>query len=442
MAQRARPHVAARSRIALAFSNDGEICTGSRGCPHDALRRLRSRRRRFRRARHGRGFKPDRHLGHGRLVGHRWLIGHRRRARHRGHVDDAAREPARRSARGLSATGHATVPAAGQAEGRFSTQPPSLKESNCALRTGDAFVAAVAKGAASSPSIAGPDPKTDRSHPDGEGFQRQGNQARHRRRQQGDPERRREGPHPRRYGHVRQGAGCTRPAPATATPIPGVQLVVQNITFVDGSGEGHSGGQWNNGAKAARSTRKAAASRWSMRVSSTTCVTTSALTSAAARSASSTTSPAAYRRRPAARVDRQQHVRRQGRPRQLVRERRRAQRHRRPRGTSSTRCCHENTAVGHGAELGHCWRQRRRHFPQRRQRDRPQRHEQPHREQHGERGRQRDLLREQQQDRSSITIKDSITQNNPRGTFETPDLPGFYVIAKAPAQIVNSQILR
>ncbi len=42
----------------------------------------------------------------------------------------------------------------------------------------------------------------------------------------------------------------------------------------------------------------------------------------------------------------------------------------------------------------------------------------------------------------SITIKDSITRNNPRGTFETPDLPGFYVIAKGPAQIINSQILR
>jgi hypothetical protein len=42
----------------------------------------------------------------------------------------------------------------------------------------------------------------------------------------------------------------------------------------------------------------------------------------------------------------------------------------------------------------------------------------------------------------SITIKDSITRNNPRGTFETPDLPGFYVIAKDPANIINSQILR
>jgi hypothetical protein len=42
----------------------------------------------------------------------------------------------------------------------------------------------------------------------------------------------------------------------------------------------------------------------------------------------------------------------------------------------------------------------------------------------------------------SITITDSITRNNPRGTFETPNLPGFYVIAKGPAQIVNSQILR
>ena len=42
----------------------------------------------------------------------------------------------------------------------------------------------------------------------------------------------------------------------------------------------------------------------------------------------------------------------------------------------------------------------------------------------------------------SITIKDSTTQNNPRGTFETPNLPGFYVIAKQPASIINSMILR
>lgn len=42
----------------------------------------------------------------------------------------------------------------------------------------------------------------------------------------------------------------------------------------------------------------------------------------------------------------------------------------------------------------------------------------------------------------SITIADSITRNNPRGTFETPNLPGFYVIAKNPAQVINSQILR
>jgi hypothetical protein len=42
----------------------------------------------------------------------------------------------------------------------------------------------------------------------------------------------------------------------------------------------------------------------------------------------------------------------------------------------------------------------------------------------------------------SITIKDSTTRGNPRGTFETPDLPGFYVIAKGAAQVVNSQIQR
>ena len=42
----------------------------------------------------------------------------------------------------------------------------------------------------------------------------------------------------------------------------------------------------------------------------------------------------------------------------------------------------------------------------------------------------------------TITIKDSITRGNPRGTFETPNLFGFYVIAKQPAIIINSQILR
>jgi hypothetical protein len=42
----------------------------------------------------------------------------------------------------------------------------------------------------------------------------------------------------------------------------------------------------------------------------------------------------------------------------------------------------------------------------------------------------------------TITITDSITRNNPRGTFETPNLPGFYVIAKGPANVVSSQILR
>lgn len=42
----------------------------------------------------------------------------------------------------------------------------------------------------------------------------------------------------------------------------------------------------------------------------------------------------------------------------------------------------------------------------------------------------------------TITIKDSLTQRNPRGTFETPDLFGFFVIASQPALVVNSQILR
>ena len=42
----------------------------------------------------------------------------------------------------------------------------------------------------------------------------------------------------------------------------------------------------------------------------------------------------------------------------------------------------------------------------------------------------------------SITLEDSIARDNPRGTFETPGLPGFYVIAEGPAQIIGSQVLR
>jgi hypothetical protein len=42
----------------------------------------------------------------------------------------------------------------------------------------------------------------------------------------------------------------------------------------------------------------------------------------------------------------------------------------------------------------------------------------------------------------SITLTDSLTRNNPRGMFETADLPGFFVIAKEPAQLVNSQVMR
>ena len=42
----------------------------------------------------------------------------------------------------------------------------------------------------------------------------------------------------------------------------------------------------------------------------------------------------------------------------------------------------------------------------------------------------------------TIAIHDSITRRNPRGTFETPNLPGFYVQAKAPADTTGSQILR
>jgi hypothetical protein len=41
----------------------------------------------------------------------------------------------------------------------------------------------------------------------------------------------------------------------------------------------------------------------------------------------------------------------------------------------------------------------------------------------------------------SVTIKNSLFQDNPKGTFETPGLPGFYVQAKDAPTIENSQIL-
>lgn len=40
----------------------------------------------------------------------------------------------------------------------------------------------------------------------------------------------------------------------------------------------------------------------------------------------------------------------------------------------------------------------------------------------------------------SISITDSTLRNNPKGTFETPGLPGMYVIAKQPAIVTNSTI--
>jgi hypothetical protein len=42
----------------------------------------------------------------------------------------------------------------------------------------------------------------------------------------------------------------------------------------------------------------------------------------------------------------------------------------------------------------------------------------------------------------TIKLTDTTTYNNPRGTFETPDLPGFYVIAKQPAIVTGGSIKR
>ncbi len=41
----------------------------------------------------------------------------------------------------------------------------------------------------------------------------------------------------------------------------------------------------------------------------------------------------------------------------------------------------------------------------------------------------------------TITVKNSVVRKNPKGTFETQNLPGFFVIAKEPATIIDSEIL-
>ena len=40
----------------------------------------------------------------------------------------------------------------------------------------------------------------------------------------------------------------------------------------------------------------------------------------------------------------------------------------------------------------------------------------------------------------SLTLTDSIFRLNPKGTFETPGFPGFYIIAKADPTVVNTTI--
>ena len=46
-------------------------------------------------------------------------------------------------------------------------------------------------------------------------------------------------------------------------------------------------------------------------------------------------------------------------------------------------------------------------------------------------------------DRSgTLTIQDSVLRDHPRGTFETPGLPGFYVLARGEPLILRSTIER
>ena len=40
----------------------------------------------------------------------------------------------------------------------------------------------------------------------------------------------------------------------------------------------------------------------------------------------------------------------------------------------------------------------------------------------------------------TVAVTDSILRNNPKGTFETPGLPGMYVLASAPPTVTNSTI--
>jgi hypothetical protein len=43
---------------------------------------------------------------------------------------------------------------------------------------------------------------------------------------------------------------------------------------------------------------------------------------------------------------------------------------------------------------------------------------------------------------AAVPVAGQVEDVSSPTSFETPDLPGFYVIAKNPAQIINSQVLR
>ena len=349
------------------------------------------------------------------------------RARRRRRIRKTARPPAIRTAT-------RPIPPEGQAED-VSTPTTVIGTGTAASCTGDAFVAAVAKGGVITFDC-GPDPVTIVLTSTAKVFNDKGTKLVI----DGGNKVTLSGGGTIRilYMTTCDKAQVYPPGPGDCNTNPGVQLVVQNITFVDGSAKGIPDGTNNGGGGGAIHAQGGSLKVVNARFFNNVCDDLgSDVGGGAIRKLDYLVAPGAGPARPVWIVN----------------------------STFGGKAGLGNSCANGGAlsSIGVSWnilntllseqhrgrprreqrpgRQRRRDL-QRRQRDRPQHHEQPasrttRRTKAAARSSSSATTR-----RGSITITDSITRNNPRGTFETPDLPGFYVIAKEPAQIINSQILR
>ncbi len=353
------------------------------------------------------------------------------------HPTTGARRPRRIPQDGPPAgypDGHATVPAAGQAED-VSSPTTVIGTGTPASCTGDAFVAAVAKGGVITFDC-GPDPVTIVLTSTAKVFNDKGTKLVI----DGGNKVTLSGGGTIRILYM---ATCDKaqvypPGPGDCNTNPGVQLVVQNITFVDGSAKGIPDGTNNGGGGGAIHAQGGSLKVVNSRFFNNVCDDLgSDVGGGAIRKLDYLVAPGAGPARPVWIVN----------------------------STFGGKAGLGNSCANGGAlsSIGVSWniintlllrehrgrprreqragRQRRRDL-QRRQRDRAEHHEQPA-------SRTTRRTKAAARSSSSATTRAARSRSRTRSRATTraapsrpPNLPGFYVIAKAPAQIVNSQILR